>query len=163
MVAKSLYGVDKKEIESSIGRINLIDEYLAFFKMRGQYHRVSDKSEQFIEAVNVLRAAEGKLKPHEMSKLKSQLFVIIKENLMSNWEIRDISKALGGRPKSPGRKSKPIEKAVKHFIEHSTDPLMTKNAYDENKQTKVVEKAKTICKEFQNIFEAEKKQTNHSL
>lgn len=156
MVAKSLYGVDKKEIESSIDRINLIDEYLAFFKMPGQYHRVSDKSEQFIEAVNVLKAAGDKIKTHEMSKLKSQLFVIIRENLMSNWDIRNFSKALGGRSKSPGRKSKPIEKAIKHFIEHSTDPTMIRNAYTENKQAKLVEKAKTVCAEFKNIYEAEK-------
>jgi hypothetical protein len=162
MVVKSLYGVDKKEIESSIERINLIDEYLAFFKILGQYHRVSANSEQFIEAVNVLKAAESKLKEHEKSKLKSQLFVIIRENLMSNWDIRDFSRALGGRSKSPGRKSKPIEKAINHFVEHSTDPTKIRDAYTENKSATLIEKTKTICSEFQNIFEAEK-QSNQPL
>lgn len=155
MVADALYGVSVKEVFDSIDRINLIDEYLDFFKMKGQYHHVADRSERFIEAVNALRAAE-RLSPHEKAKLKVQLFIIIREGIMTNWEIRDIRNALGGDPKSRGRKSVPIQKAVNHLIEHTTDPKMVREAYLNNSQVKIVEKSKTTCKEFQDIFNAER-------
>jgi len=155
MVADALYGVSVKEVFDSIDRINLIEEYLDFFKMKGQYHRVADRSERFIEAVNTLRAAE-RLSPHEKAKLKVQLFIIIREGILTNWEIRDIRNALGGDPKSRGRKSMPVQKAVNHLIEHTTDPKMVREAYLNNSQNKIVEKSRTICKEFQDIFNAER-------
>lgn len=156
MVADSMYGVSRKEIADEIALLNLINQYLDFFKMSGQYHRVGNRSERLIEVLNAIRAAEGKLKPHEMAKFKSSLFVVVRENIMNNWEIRNFSRALGGRAKSPGKKSKPIEKAVDHFIAHSTDPKMVVDAYSKNKQTKLVEKSKNICDEFKDIFDAEK-------
>jgi len=155
MVADALYGVSVKEVGDSIDRINLIDEYLDFFKIPGQYFRVADKSERFIEAVNTLRAA-GKLVPHEMAKLKVQLFIIIREEIMTNWEIRDIKNALGGDPKARGRKTIPIQKAIHHLIQHTTEPIFVREAYLNNNQRKVVEKSKTICREFKDIFNAER-------
>jgi hypothetical protein len=155
MVADALYGVFPKEIIESIDRINLIDEYLDFFKMKGKYFCVADKNERFIEAVNVLKAAE-RLAPHEKAKLKVQLFIIIKEEFMSNWEIRNIRRALGGDPKSRGKKPEPIEKAISHLILHSTDPKMVRDAYINNTQEKIKEKTVTLCREFKDIFEAEK-------
>lgn len=155
MVAEALYGVSPKEVNDSIDRINLIDEYLDFFKLKGKYFCIADRNERFIEAVNTLKAAE-RLPPHEKAKLKVQLFVIIKEGIMTNWEIRDIRRALGGDPKSRGRKTEPIQKAVGHFITHSTDPKAVRDSYIGNTQVKVVEKTKTLCREFKDIFEAEK-------
>lgn len=38
MVADALYGVDENEVLESIELINLIDDYLAFFKCSGQYY-----------------------------------------------------------------------------------------------------------------------------
>jgi hypothetical protein len=156
MVADALYGVDEKEVLGSIELINLIDEYLAFFKCSGQYYLVGDNNERFIEALNSLRAAEGKLQLHEMGKLKSLLFVIIREGLMDNWEIRNIKNALGGIKKARGRKSTPIKKAMDHLIAHATDPKMVRDAYASEKQHKIVEKSRTICHEFQDICDAEK-------
>ncbi len=156
MVAEALYGVSKKEVSESIDLINLIDEYLDFFKCKGQYHQVADKNERFIEALGSLKAAEGKLAPHEIAKLKVQLFVIVKEGIMSNWEIRDVKRALGGIQKARGRKSTLIQKAVGHLIAHTTDPKTVRDAYTDNTQGKIVLKSKTICREFKDIFEAEK-------
>jgi len=155
MVADALYGVSKKEVLDNIDQINLIDEYLDFFNMKGQYQSVSDRGERFIEALNTLRAAE-KLKPHERGKLKGQIFLIIKEKLMTNWEIRLINQALGGGPKSRGRKIAPVQRAIGHLIEHTTDPKMLKDAYANKTESKIVEKSKTICREFKDIFSAEK-------
>lgn len=156
MVADALYGVSKKEVLENIDLINLIDEYLDFFKCKGQYYRVADKNERFIEALGTLKAAEGKLKLHEKAKLKVQLFIIVKEGIMSNWEIRDIKRALGGILKARGRKSAPIQKAVDHLITHTTDPKMVRDAYARNTQSKIVAKSETICREFKDIFDAEK-------
>ena len=155
MIAEALYGVSRKEVIDSIDRINLIDEYLNFFKMKGKYHLVSDRNERFIEGVNVLRAGE-RLDLHEKAKLKVQLFIIIKEGIFNNWEIRKIRQALGGSLRGRGRKSTPIQNAVSHLIKHTTDPKMVRDAYTDNKQNKIVDKARTICREFKDIFEAEK-------
>jgi hypothetical protein len=154
MVADALYGVQSKEIKDSIERINLIDEYLDFFKLRGKYYCVADRNERFIEAVNTLKAAE-RLAPHEKAKLKGQLFVIIKEGLMTNWEIRFIRRALGGDPKGRGRKLEPIQKAIDHLVVHSTDPKVVREAYENKTEGKIKEKAETLCREFKDIFEAE--------
>jgi len=156
MVADALYGVVESEVLESIELINLIDTYLDFFKCSGQYYLVGDKNERFIEALGTLKAAEGKLGPHENGKLKAQLFIIIKEEQMQNWQIRDIKRALGGIGKAKGRKSTPIKKAVDHLITHATDPKMVRDAYASGKQDKVVEKSKTLCREFQDICAAEK-------
>jgi len=156
MVAGALYGVSRNEVLDSINQINLIDEYLDFFSMKGQYQSITqERSERFKEALNSIKAAE-KLKPYEKGKLKAQLFVIIKEKIMTNWEIRDIKQALGGVPKSKGRKVTPIQVAVDHLIEHATDPKMIKDSYRNKTESKIVEKAKTICREFKDIFSAEK-------
>jgi hypothetical protein len=155
MVADALYGVTLKEIRDSVAQLLLIEEYLDFFKMRGQYHRVADQGERIIEAVNALRAAE-RLSPHEKAKLKVLLFIIIRESIMSNWKIREIKNALGGDPKGRGRKIAPIKKAINHLLIHSTDPKMAREAYLSNIQARMVDKTKTICKEFQDIYEAEK-------
>lgn len=156
MVAEALYGVSRKEVSESIDLINLIDEYLDFFKCKGQYHQVADKGERFIEALGSLKAAEGKLEPHEIAKLKVQLFVIVKEKIMTNWQIRDVKRALGGIQKARGRKSTPIQKAVTHLITHTTDPKTVRDAYANNTQSKIRSKSETICREFRDIFETEK-------
>lgn len=156
MVADALYGVLRKEVLESIDLINLIDEYLDFFNIKGQYQSIThDRGERFKEALNSLKAAE-KLKPHEKGKLKAQLFIIIKEKIMTNWEIRDIKQALGGIPRSKGPKVTPIQRAIDHLIEHTTDPKMVKDSYTNKTESKIVEKAKTICREFKDIFSAEK-------
>jgi len=156
MVADALYGVSKEEVSASIELITLIDDYLEFFKHKGQYHLVADNNERFIETLNNLKAAEGKLQPHDMGKLKSFLFITIKEELMDNWEMRKIGNALGGITKARGRKSTPIKKAMDHLITHTTDPKMVRDAYTSEKQHKVVEKSRTICREFLDICAAEK-------
>jgi len=156
MVADALYGVSKDDVLKSIELITLIDEYLDFFKCTGQYHLVGDNSERFIEALNSLKAAEGKLAPHEKGKLKAQLFVIIKQGIMSNWEMRNIKRALGGITKARGRKSTPIQKAIDHLVTHATDPKMIKDAYSKGSHQKIVEKSQTICREFLDICDAEK-------
>jgi hypothetical protein len=156
MVADALYGVSKEEVMESIEIINLIDEYLDFFKCKGQYHLVGEKSERFIETLGSLKAAEDKLPPHEKAKLKAQLFVVIKEDIMNNWEIRNVKRALGGIANARGRKSTPIRKAVDHLIAHTTDPKMIRDSYGNGSQIKIVEKSKVICREFKDIFDAEK-------
>jgi hypothetical protein len=155
MVADALYAVSEKEVFNSIERLNLIDEYLGFFKIGGQYYHIADRSERFIEAVNILRAAE-RLPLYEKAKLKVQLFIIIKQDHMNNWEMRKINNALGGVPKARGRKGAPSQKAINHLITHTTDPKMVRDAYATNAENKVVEKSKTICREFLDMVEAEK-------
>jgi hypothetical protein len=155
MVADALYGVSRKEVLDSIDLMNLIDEYLDFFKIKGQYQYVADQNERFIEALGTLRAAQDKLELYKKAKLKTQLFVIIKEGQMSNWEIRNIRRALGGSSRSRGRKSTPIRKAIDHLIMRATDPKMVRNAYANNTQTRIVEKSKTTCEEFKEIYDAE--------
>lgn len=158
MVADALYGVSKKEVSFSVNLINLIDEYLEFFKIKGQYQRIADQrsNERFIETLNTLKATVERLEPHEIAKLKVQLFIIIKEGLMSNWEIRDIRRALGGSLKARGRKSVPSQKAVSHLVTHTTEPKMVRDAYTNNTQAKIVQKSRVICREFKDIFNAEK-------
>jgi hypothetical protein len=155
MVADALYGVSEKEVRESIDRINLIDEYLTFFGIEGQYHAVASRKEQFIEAVNTLKVGEERLLPTEKAKLKTQLFVIIKEDIMSNWEIRKVRRALGSRSRSKGRKNEPITKAITHLIKHTTDPVMVRKAYANGKEKNIKEKSETTCREFKDIFDAE--------
>lgn len=155
MVANALYGVQPKEIIDEIERINFIDEFLEFFKMSGQYHSLGAHGERFIEAVKIMKSAE-KLQPTQRARLKVQLFVIIKESIMNNRELRDIRKALGGDSKARGRKSNPIQKAVEHLITHASEPKNVKEAYVGKKQQKIVEKTSIICQEFQDIYTAER-------
>jgi hypothetical protein len=50
----------------------------------------------------------------------------------------------------------PIQNAINHLITHATEPKDVRNSYANNSQAKLIEKAKTVCKEFQDIFSAEK-------
>jgi hypothetical protein len=156
MVAKALYGIKESEILFEIERIKLIDEFLDFFNMKEQYYKLTDHGERFIEAVNILKATTN-LPLHQKAKLKAQIFVIIKESLMINREMRDIRKALGGDAKARGRKSNPVKKAIEHFIMHSTDPKNIKEAYINNNTENIIKKSKELCNEFHDIFEAETK------
>jgi len=102
-IANTLVGISKVEVEKDIAKIRLIDEYLAFISKPSGYHLVTGLVERFEEALNALEAAKkAKWAPDKVAALKTKLFSIIRFELMTNWEMRDIWRAMGvtGKGKS---------------------------------------------------------------
>jgi hypothetical protein len=99
-IAKTLIGIAEADIEQDIRKISLIDEYLDFLSYPLEYNRVSRLVERFEEAVNILESAKkADYNPHQVSDLKKRVFGIIRTEAMTNWEMRNIWRAIG----APGR------------------------------------------------------------
>src|SRR6266404_3176720 len=103
-IAKTLYGITEKEIKRDIVKVGLIDEYLEFIGRPGAYNDVSGLVERFEEAVDIVE--RGKDLPVEtFKKVKPTLWAIIRDQAMTNWEMRAIKKSLGGKGKSTALKN----------------------------------------------------------
>jgi hypothetical protein len=60
LVARELYGKTQQDIREMMDRLTLIDEYLEAQKAEGEYDRVGDSSEDFLEACKALTAAKNR-------------------------------------------------------------------------------------------------------
>lgn len=99
-IAKTLYGIPENEIKKDIRKIELIDQYLGFIGKPQMYNEVGRVLERFEEAVKALDAAQ-KLgwSPHETQKLKTTLFALIRDDVISNWDMRYVWQAMGATRK----------------------------------------------------------------
>jgi hypothetical protein len=146
MVSTTLYGIPRDEIKESIKRISLIDEYLEFFGKSGQYHIISGSSEKFKEALKNIEAAKNRgMSPEDIKKLKLSQFIIIRGNLMQNWDMRKINSIIGGNPKSRGRKQIPIKKALDILIKNTPEPKDFKKLCEDGKEIKTIETFGDTC------------------
>jgi hypothetical protein len=123
-------------------RLDLIDEYLQFFKRQGAYDEIGSLSERFLEATRVVQAAEHN--NHDlafMTKLKSALFYVIDREQMDNWELRRIYESLGGDPKKRGPKPKVANaRALKEFLGQFPEPKKIQEALIADHAPKVIAK-----------------------
>jgi hypothetical protein len=116
-IARTLYGIPEDEIKKDIEKIRLIDAYLEFLKKPKQYQLVSGQIERFEEALNSVESAKkAKWPPEKVAALKMNLFGVIRFDAMTNWEMRDIWRAMGvpGKGKSGQFKN---EKALNEFLD----------------------------------------------
>ena len=122
LVAETLYGVEVNDVDESIQRIKLIDEYLNFIGMPERYDQIGDRAERFKEALKIIRAAKGTWAPDDFGKLKAFLFHQIQVQNMDNWQLRSIYQAIGGDPKARGKKPTRLPSAEKHLRTNLPDP-----------------------------------------
>lgn len=118
-IAKNLYGITEKEIRKDILKVGLIDEYLEFIGKPGAYNEVSESRvvERFEEAVDIVE--RGKSLPREKYKrIKPTLFALIRDQTMTNYEMRKIGRAMGGKGKSAIYKN---EKALDDLLKIGAD------------------------------------------
>lgn len=115
LVAETLYGVDVVDVNESIERIKLIDEYLNFIGLPERYDQIGDRAERFKEALKIIRAAKGTWAPEDFGKLKVFLFHQIQVRNMDNWDLRKVYQAIGGDPKARGKKPTRLPNAEKHL------------------------------------------------
>lgn len=122
LVAEAIYGRDEKEIQDWLDRINLMDQYLEFINKKGRYDLIGDRSERFLESVKVVEAAKNQgWKPDLMERLKAWLFHQILEREISNWDLREIYKIIGGDPTKRGKKPREKTKARDSFVQGLPD------------------------------------------
>jgi hypothetical protein len=118
-IAKNLYGITEKEIKKDILKISLIDEYLEFIGKPGAYNEVSESRvvERFEEAVDIVE--RGKSLPLERYKrVKPTIFALIRDQTMTNYDMRKIGRAMGGKGKSAIYKN---EKALDELLKIGSD------------------------------------------
>jgi hypothetical protein len=119
LVAETLYGLEPSDVQESIERITLIDQYLAFIGKPERYDLLGDRAERFKEAVKIVRAARNQgWEPDDFAKLKAFLFnQILTENL-ENWDLRLIYQAIGGDPGTRGKKPQHLSRSEKLLLEN---------------------------------------------
>lgn len=115
-VASAIYGKADVDIQEMADRLQLIDEYLQFIDEPEAYDKVEGNSEDFLEARRIVTAAENhQIDPAQLIRLKAVLFYLIRNNMMDNYELRGIYRALGGDPKKGGRKE-PDREALRDLL-----------------------------------------------
>jgi hypothetical protein len=91
LVRRELYGKTEQDIREMVDRLKLIDQCLEAQGATGQYDRVGDRSEDFLEALKALTAAKNQqLEPKFIAKLQSVLFYQICKDVMNSYELRRI-------------------------------------------------------------------------
>jgi hypothetical protein len=133
LVARELYGKTEQDIREMTDRLALMDEYLEAQKAPGEYDRIGDSSEDFLEACKAVTAAKnrGDLAPAQLAKLKYILFYVIHTDLMNNYDIREIYKALGGDPKRPGKKPQANPQALQELLDSYPDPEVIEQSLEQ--------------------------------
>jgi hypothetical protein len=97
-ISKVLYGIGEEEIKEDVQKIQLIDEYLMFVGKPQAYNEVGDVLERFEEAIaNLNHAKRLGLKPAQLQQVKVTQFALIRDSVMTNWEMRTIRRAMGGK------------------------------------------------------------------
>ena len=122
IIAHTLIGIPESEIKWDIDKIRLIDAYLDFLKRPGQYQLVGGFIERFEEALKAMESAKkAKWPPEKISALRMNLFGVIRFGAMTNWQMRDIWRAMGtpGKGKSEHLKN---EKALDEFLNLDSTP-----------------------------------------
>lgn len=118
-ISKVLYGISEEEIKDDIANMRLIDEYLAFIGKTKAYNEVGEARviERFKEAVKNLEYAR-KLgsQPPDIEKLKLTQFALIRDQAMTNYQLRDLRKAMGVGKAAKGKN----ERALKQLLEIGT-------------------------------------------
>jgi hypothetical protein len=134
LVARELYGKTEQDIREMTERLALMDEYLEAQKASGEYDRIGDSSEDFLEACKALTAARnrGDLEPAQLAKLRYILFYVIQTDLMNNYEIRRIYQALGGDPKRPGKKPRENRQALQELLDSYPDAEVIEEALEQD-------------------------------
>lgn len=123
LVAEAIYGRDAKEIKEWIARIKLMDQYLEFLGKKERYDIIGDRSERFLETVKVITAAKNQnWSPELTARLKAWLFHQMQEKNITNWELREIYKIIGGDPSRRGKKPKQQTMAREKFVSKLPDP-----------------------------------------
>lgn len=150
VVAETLFGVTPGVIKENIERIKLIDAYLAFIKRPKAYHEIGDRMERFIEAVNILDAANAKQwQPQQIASLRAALFAHIRDTTMTNYELRQVIQAIGRRGKPTN------EKAIGEFLKTGADVEQVRDALaSKNPQSPIAKKSKQRAKDFLDLMEA---------
>ncbi len=172
LVAETLYGLELSDVQESIERIDLIDQYLVFINQPLRYDVLGERAERFKEAVKIVRAAKNQGWPPELfAKLKAYLFNQILTGNFENWDLRLIYQAIGGDPKSRGKKSQPLPRAQKLLLDSllPVEKVRTASAaYAAAKETvgtdhldqatkDVVDKANELGEDFIHAAEEEKR------
>lgn len=123
LVASAIYGKTESDVREMARRLDLVDAYLAFIGKPNRYDLVGESSERFLEALRVLGAAENQERdPELIAKLRAVLFYIIHNDLMDNWQLREIYHSLGGDPTKRGRKRQPNDVALEKFLSEFPSP-----------------------------------------
>jgi hypothetical protein len=117
------FGTTAVMVRDMAERLQLIDEYLTFFGIPCQYHQVAGLNERFIEFQKNLKTAALRLSPAGFAQLKVLHFLLIKGQIMTNWELRKINIALGGT-----RSKKPMTDTLVPLLNSVPAPEKAKNA-----------------------------------
>jgi hypothetical protein len=123
LVADSIYGKTETDIKEMSRRLDLIDAYLTFIGKKDRYDLVGDSSEDFLEGLRIVTAAQNQDRPPALiAKLRAVLFFLIHKDLMDNWDLREIYHSLGGDPTKRGRKRQPNDGALQEFLDQFPEP-----------------------------------------
>jgi len=126
-ISRVIYGISEEEVKRDVLKIRLINEYLDFIGKTKAYNEVGEQKiiERFEEAIQTLEQAKkrGTSAP-EIAKLKLTLFAIIRDKLMTNWEMREIRTAMGKGKTGKGKN----EKALVQLLEIGAKPQKLKEA-----------------------------------
>jgi hypothetical protein len=150
LVADAIFGKTKDDIREMSERLDLIDQYLEFIEKDGAYDLIGKASEQWLEATRIMRAVRNQSRdPAFIARIRAALFYTVNKDLMDNYELRDIYKALGGDPKSRGRRTTPDEKALADWLSSFPDnpkAIQRKLLGKEEPATKVTPSKKPTAK-----------------
>jgi len=111
-ISRVIYGISEEEVKKDILKIRLINEYLDFIDKPKAYNEVGEQKviERFEEAIQTLEQAKrrGATAP-EIAKLKLTQFAVIRDKLMTNWEMRQIRNAMGRGKAGKGKNEKALK------------------------------------------------------
>lgn len=124
-IAKTLYGIPEADIKRDIRKIGLIDEYLRFIGHSNAYNEVGAVVERFEEALKAVDSAKRlSWEPPQFQRLKWSLFAIIRDQSMTNWDMRNIVKSMGS-PTGKGKKALlHNRKALDDLLKIADDPKL---------------------------------------
>lgn len=122
MVAETLYGRDRKEVDEMMNRLKLIEEYLQWIKKPGRFDIVGDRAERFKEILVIIEdAKKSEMTPIQYGSFKGMLFGNVLSKNIDNWDIRVLRKAVLGSSGS-GRPMNKSKKASKRLLDGLPDP-----------------------------------------
>jgi len=91
-IAGAMYGRSTAWVEESLGRLAIMEQYLAYFGEDSQYHLLDGTNEQFIELQKNLRALEREgFSDEERYEWLICQFELVRAGI-SNWDLRLVKK-----------------------------------------------------------------------
>ena len=122
LVAETLYGRDRKEIDEMLRRLALIEEYLRWLKKPNRFDLIGDRAERFKEINTIIEDAKNaEVSPAELYKIKAWLFANAFTKNVNNWDFREVRRAIPGRQKT-GRSITKSKKAQMRLNDSPLDP-----------------------------------------